>query len=365
MNSASNGGSGSADLTTVQEVKLPISFQALVIAKPGAPVSMQTKSIASLSEDEVLIRIEYASINKMDAGLARANVFGIPEPYVLGFDFSGEVVRVGGEQNTGLLRVGDQVFGRTPRGGCFAEYVIAKREHVLPREAVPAAAASTFGVAYLTAYESLVLTAGLQGHKGKWIYIAGAAGGVGHFAAQIAKLYGLKVIGSAGKAASLHLLGELRLDQVIDYSTQDIVQEVMRLTDGKGAELVYDSTYTQSSYLQSAALVAFGGEYIWLGTAAQLAQAGAKDMSAAVEERGAKMVIGDLGRYNIDPQFQARKSKLRDGLKQAVVWYEEGKLKPIVTSTVPFEAAALQETFEAFLKGTNNVGKVVVEVRAS
>ena len=83
-----------------------------------------------------------------------------------------------------------------------------------------------------------------------------------------------------------------------------------------------------------------------------------------VEERGAKMVIGDLGRYSMDPQYQAQRSKLRDGLKQAVVWYEEDKLKPIVTATVPFEAAALQKTFEAFLKGTNNVGKVVVEVRS-
>ena len=225
---------------------MPISFQALVIDKAGSPVTMQSKSIASVNEDEVLIRTNYASINKMDAGLARANLFGFPESYVLGFDFSGEVVRVGGEENT-TLRVGDEVFGRTPRGGCFAEYVVAKKEHVQPTGNVPAAAASTFGVAYLTAYESLVLTAEVQKQRGKWIYIAGAAGGVGHFAAQIAKLNGLKVIGSAGKAASLQLLGQLQLDQVIDYSTQDVAQEVMRLTGGKGAELVYDSTYTQSS----------------------------------------------------------------------------------------------------------------------
>ena len=154
MNSASNDGSGSVNLATVQEVTLPISFEALVIETPGAPVSMQTRSIAALSEDEVLIRTDYASINKMDAGLARANVFGFPEPYVLGFDFSGEVVRVGDDKDA-TLRVGDQVFGRTPRGGCFAEYAVAKKEHVLPRGVVPAAAASTFGVAYLTAYDAI------------------------------------------------------------------------------------------------------------------------------------------------------------------------------------------------------------------
>lgn len=81
----------------VQEFDLPISFNALAIEQAGGPISMQQKSIASLNDHEVLIRVSYASINKMDPGLARMNIFKLPEPYVLGFDFSGEVVRVGGE----------------------------------------------------------------------------------------------------------------------------------------------------------------------------------------------------------------------------------------------------------------------------
>ena len=54
--------------------------------------------------------------------------------------------------------MGDQVFGRTGVGGCFAEFVVTKRENVVLRGAVPAPEASTYGVSYLTAYESLVLT---------------------------------------------------------------------------------------------------------------------------------------------------------------------------------------------------------------
>ena len=353
-------GSGSSD--GLQEVDLPVSFSALAIEQPGAPVSHKRKSIESLNDDEVLVRVSYASVNKMDPYLARMNVFNLPQPYVLGFDFSGEVVKLG-RKGKDAVQVGHQVFGGTHAGGCFAEYLVAKRENVLLRGAVPAPEASTFGVAYLTAYESLVMTANIQQHKGKWIYIAGAGGGVGHFAAQIAKLFGLKVIGTAGKTASLNLLRQIHLDHVIDYSGQDVVREIMRLTDGKGADLVYDSTYTQSSYTQSAAVVASGGEYIRLGTATQLTRAGAEDMSAVVEGRGAKMVIADVGRYRTDPQYQAQTSKLSDGLRQAVSWYEEGKLKPCITETVPLEAKALQRTFEGFLNGTNNVGKVVVECR--
>ncbi len=85
---------------------------------------------------------------------------------------------------------------------------------------------------------------------------------MGHFAAQIAKLNGLKVIGSASKPASLQLLRQLGLGAVVDYSKQDVVAEVLRITGGKGAEVVNDSTYRQASYTQSTAVVAAGGPAI-------------------------------------------------------------------------------------------------------
>jgi NADPH:quinone reductase len=339
---------------------LPISFQALAIDAPGAPLRKVQKTIESLSNDEVLVRIDYASINKMDPLLARRNIFQLPTPYVLGFDFSGELVRLGGESS---LRIGDQVFGKVRRGGAFAEYLVAKVGDVLLRGAVPAPEASTYGIAYLTAYESIVITGNMAAKQGKTIYIAGAAGGVGHFAAQLCKLYGLTVIGSAGKARSLGLLRQMKLDHVIDYGKQDVVEEVMRITGGKGADLVYDSTASQASYTQSAAVVAAGGEYIRLGTPQQIQISGSQDMTAVVEARGAKMTIADLGRYQADPVYIARMSEVVEGMRRAVAWYAEGKLSPMITETVPFDAAALQRAFDEFVNGTNNVGKIVVACR--
>jgi NADPH:quinone reductase len=255
------------------------------------------------------------------------------------------------------------VFGRSETGGCFAEMVTVKADNTLARGAVPAAEASTYGIAYLTAYESLVLTANIQAHAGMWIYVAGAGGGVGHFAAQLAQLYGLRVIGSAGKADSLRVLHDLKLAAVIDYAKQDVVAEVMRITGGNGADVVYDSTYTQASFDQSTALVAAGGEYIRLGTEAQLARIGARDMTPEVVARGARMVMADLGRYRVDPAYIARLPEVIEGQRRAIAWYSEGKLRPVITSVVPFDAAALQAAFEAFLKGANNVGKIVVKIR--
>jgi len=342
------------------EVSLPLTFDALVIPQPGAPVSLQQKTIASLADDEVLVRVSHASINRMDPLLAIRNGFNLPAPYVLGFDFSGEVVRTGG--NAGP-RLGEQVCGTTIAGGGFARYIVAKNAYVLPRGAVPPAEASAFGIAWMTAYESMVITGNAEQHRGTWIYIPGGAGGVGHFATQLAGLYGLRVIASAGKAASLDLLRQLHVDHVIDYRRQDVVAEIMKLTDGKGVPLVYESTYQPASYTQSAAVVASGGEYIRLGTPAQMTSFGLPDMTPVVEARGGKVLIGDPGRYRIDPEFQPRARELFEGQKQAVSWYEQGKVKPVITMTVPFDAAALQQAFAGFIAGTVNVGKVVVQCR--
>lgn len=63
------------------ETILPLTFNALAIERPGAPVSLQRKTITALGEDEVLIRVGYASINSMDPKLAQRNIFNIPAPY--------------------------------------------------------------------------------------------------------------------------------------------------------------------------------------------------------------------------------------------------------------------------------------------
>jgi NADPH:quinone reductase-like Zn-dependent oxidoreductase len=345
------------------EVTLPVSFPALAVEDEGKPVILQTGRIDELNDDDVLVRVDYASMNNMDAGLARRNLFQLPAPYVLGFDFSGEVVRIGAH-NPGGFHIGDQVFGSTARAGCFGHYVVTKNrsDRIRKRGAIPAREASTYGIAFLTAYESLAIVTDLEQHKGKWIYVAGAGGGVGHFAAQIAKLNGLKVIGSASKPASLQLLRQLGLDAVVDYSKQDVVAEVLRITGGEGAEVVHDSTYRQASYAQSTAVVAAGGEYIRLASDIQMKRFGLVDLAKVVEERGARMTIADLGRYSTDPQFIPRWPLVAKGLDRAVEWYEAGMLKPIVTRVIPFDAMALQKALGDFASGTINVGKVVVEI---
>ena len=358
----------SEETETRAEVSLPLSFNALAIPHEGEKVSLQRKTISSLAPDEILVRVNFASINKMDPLMAKRNIFQLPAPYVLGFDYSGVIVKRGSEGPLGL-RVGDLVLGGIGKGGCFAEYAVVKgqSDKIIARGRVPAAEASTFGIAFLTAYENLILSGDIKRHYGKWIYIAGAGGGLGHFAVQMAKIHALKVIGSAGKATTIDLLRRLGVDHIIDYSKQDVAEEILKLTNGRGVDVVYDSTNSPSSYRQSSAVIASGGEYIRLGTSTQLKQFGSLDLSSVVEARGGKMIIGDLGRYSTDPEYQtpqARESVI-EGLKQAVRWTEEGKLKAEITKIVPFDPVSLHQAFEAFSRGEINVGKVVVRCSES
>ncbi len=78
---------------------------------------------------------------------------------------------------------------------------------------------------------------------------------------------------------------------------------------------------------------------------------GAQDMRAKVQARGAKFIIGDLGRYSTDPNFKAQMPKVLEGMTQAVRWYKAGRLKPVITEVVPLDAQALRQAFRSVSSG--------------
>jgi NADPH2:quinone reductase len=197
---------------------------------------------------------------------------------------------------------------------------------------------------------------------GERIDIAGAGGGLGHFAVQMAKIHALKVIGSAGKSTTMDLLRPLGADPVVDYSKGDLAEEILILTDGRGVDVVYDSTDSPSSHRQSSAVTASGGEYIRRGTSAQLRRFASLDLSSEVEARGGMKIIGYLARFSTDLEFQTPKARASviQGLKQAVRWTEERKLKAEITRTVPLDPLSLQRAFEAFSRGEIDMDELAV-----
>jgi len=186
--------------------------EVLTLGQAARPVPLPT---------EVLVRVHAAGVNPVDwqtrAGAGVAWALGEP-PFTLGWDVSGTVEEVGFGVTT--LAPGDEVYGMPwfPRAaGGYAEFVTApSRQFARKPRSITHEQAAAVPLAALTAWQSLIDTAHVQ--PGQRVLIHAAAGGVGHFAVQIARHLGAHVIGTASSARHDWLAG-LGADQLIDYTT--------------------------------------------------------------------------------------------------------------------------------------------------
>ncbi|XVV07934.1 NADP-dependent oxidoreductase [Actinosynnema sp. CA-248983] len=187
-----------------------------------------TRPVPEPGPTEVLVRVHAAGVNPVDAK-TRANGGFLTPPFVLGWDVSGVVERVG--FGVTLFAPGDAVIGmpRFPHeAGAYAEYVVAPSRHFVRK---PAALDHPHGAALplvgLTAWQSLVETADVR--PGQRVLVHAGAGGVGHVAVQVAKARGAHVIATAS-AAKHDFVRSLGADEVVDYTAVDFA-EVVRDVD--------------------------------------------------------------------------------------------------------------------------------------
>src|SRR5215471_2339159 len=190
---------------------------------------------------ELLVKVHAASVNPIDwkvrAGYMK-DYIPLPLPFIPGWDVSGVVEAVG----AGVTKFtkGDEVYARPDvahHGGGYAEYVVVKEtETALKPKSIDHVHAATIPVGAVTAWRALFDTAGLK--KGQKVLIHGAAGGVGSFAAQLAKWKGAYVIGTAS-TRNQAFLRELGVDEPIDYEKtrfEDVVHDVDVVLDPIGGE---------------------------------------------------------------------------------------------------------------------------------
>lgn len=195
-------------------------MRAVVVHEAGGPevLSLEEAERPEPGDGEVLIKVHAASVNPVDwkyrRGFAPRQL-----PAVLGQDVSGtiEVSRAPG------FAVGDDVFGVTTSGG-YAEFAIGPAGAIAKKPAgVSQEQAAAIPVAGLTAWQALFDRGGLG--EGQTALIAGAAGGVGHFAVQFAKHAGARAIGTGSGRNREFVLG-LGAEEYIDYTQQDVGEAV-------------------------------------------------------------------------------------------------------------------------------------------
>jgi NADPH:quinone reductase-like Zn-dependent oxidoreductase len=204
-------------------------MRAVVVHETGGPDVLRDEGIdrPEPRDGDVLLRVRAASVNPVD-WKRRRGIAETPLPAVLGSDVSGtvETSRADG------FAAGDDVFGMAA-SGAYAEFATAAAGAIAPKPGGLAhEQAASIPVAGMTAWQALFDRGGLE--RGQTVVIAGAAGGVGHLAVQVAKRVGARVAGTGSSRNRDFVLG-LGADEYVDYTQQDVAEAV------SGADLAFDT----------------------------------------------------------------------------------------------------------------------------
>jgi len=206
----------------------------------GLPDTLKLEELdsAPVGAKEVRIKIHACSVNFPDTLIIQGLYQYKPEmPFTPGTDIAGEVTEVGSEVKH--YNVGDKVFGTVPTGG-FADETVANAKMVFPiPPGMDYIIGSSFMMAYGTSYHALKQRARIK--EGETLVVLGASGGVGLAAVELGKLMGARVIACASTAEKLALCKEYGADETINYTEEDLKKRIKELTDGNGADVVYDA----------------------------------------------------------------------------------------------------------------------------
>ena len=224
-------------------------MKAIVYDNCGPPdvLELQEISIPTPKDDEVLIKVQAASVNPLDWRILRADPFLVrlklgllkPKNKMLGADIAGRVESVG--SNVKEFQPGDEVFGEKSENGLggFAEYAaVGENRIALKLASTTFEEAAAVPVAAVTALQGLRDKGQIQ--PGQKVLINGASGGVGTFAVQIAKSFGAEVTGLCS-TRNLDMVRSIGADHVIDYTQEDFTK------NGQTYDLIYCAVGNRSA----------------------------------------------------------------------------------------------------------------------
>lgn len=328
---------------------IPDTMRQVVFAGSGGPdvIQWETAPVPRPGPGQVLVEVVAAGVNRPDC-LQRAG--GYPPPpgatSVPGLEIAGRVVALG----EGVTRpsVGDEVCALVISGG-YADYCVAEAPLCLPiPKPLSLLEAAGLPENYFTVYDNVFTRGRLA--KGETILVHGGSSGIGSTAIQLAHHAGARVIATAGSDDKCAFCTELGADEAINYRAADFVEEVKRLTDGRGADVILDMV--GGPYVQrNLACLAFEGRLVQIA----FLQPSRVDIDLLPVMLRRLTFTGSTLR----PRSVALKAAIADHLRRDV-WpmLEAGTIRPVIHATFPLEQARAAHDL---MESSAHSGKIMLE----
>lgn len=300
-------------------------MKAIVVRQFGEPEVMQLEDVPDLNcgPGQVLVEVRAAGVNPVDTYIRAGRYSFGNVPYTPGVDAAGIVLAVG--DGVRQVKVGDRVYTAGTASGAYAEMTVCEGRQVyhLPRQ-ITFSQGAALGVPYATAYRALIHRAGAE--PGQVVLVHGASGGVGIAAVQIARAAGMTVIGTAGTDKGRDLAAKHGAHHVLDHHSPDHLEKALKLTDGRGIDVVLEMLANVNLGTDLAAM-APGGRVVVIGSRGKIEIDPRLAMSRDVS------ILGMLLTNASEDQIRSIHSALRAGL-------ENGSLRPVVGHELPLKEAA-------------------------
>jgi putative PIG3 family NAD(P)H quinone oxidoreductase len=331
---------------------LPESMRHVAITQPGPPDVMHVVDgpVPNPHADEVLIEVAYAGVNRPDCA-QRAGTYPPPPDAspILGLEVAGKVAACGSEVKQ--WKVGDEVCALTPGGG-YAQYCTAPAAWCLPiPRGLSLEEAAGLPENYFTVWNNVFD----RGHlaRGEWFLVHGGTSGIGLCAIQLAKAFGVTVMTTAGTPEKVAFCTKIGADYAIDYRTQDFAEEVKRVTNRRGVDVILDMV---------------GGDYVERNL-----------KCLALEGRLVQIAFLKGSRVECDLRFimlkrltftgstlRASPSKRKAEIAQSLrdkVWplLESGQVRQVIDAT--FDLVDVAKAHE-LMESSKHIGKIMLRVAA-
>jgi NADPH:quinone reductase len=333
-------------------------MKAVVIRAFGPPDVMRLEEVPTPTPGpgEVLIQVHAVSVNRTLDLVVRAGRYArtVSFPHVLGVDPSGIVVAVGpgvaerkvGERVATTIRLNQVSGAEHPRllgidiWGGYAEYVKvpATAAHIVP-DAVDFPVATVVARHAPTAFHLLRDRAKVE--PGEWVLVMGAAGGLGSAGVQAAKYLGARVIAAAGADERVQAACDLGAEAGVNYRANDLTAEVLRITQGRGVNVVFENIGDAELFAKAFASLARGGRLVTAGG------------------HGGGIVPLDVNRLYLDQiTVMGARGEIAADVTRSLEAAAQGRFKVLIDRVLPLSQAVRAHEIVAARSG---IGKVLLD----